>query len=492
MMPKARIFAGERLRRLREQKRMSQAALARALSLSPSYLNQIENDRRPLPETAIPALAALFEVEPGYFADMEDRRRASDLREATGDPLFGGSTIAMSEAEATVRVAPEAARRFLTLYRAYLALDEERRALRARLAAEAEPEPTSRFPYDEVRDWVQSRRNYFGVLDEAAETLSEAQGFGTTTLAEDLARYLRDRHGITITEGPDLRAGGTVWRLDRRAKRLMLAAGASPESRRFWMAHVLGLIEQRETIARLVAGARLSTEEAAGLARVGLANYFAGALVLPYRRFLQAAQAARYDVERLQGQFGASFEQICHRLSTMQRPSMPGIPFYFLKTDIAGNVLKRSSATRFQFARFGGPCPLWNVYQAFAQSGRILVQVARTPEGTTYLSIARTVSASSGSYLERPRALAVGLGCEINFAEQTVYATGLDLSSQESTVPIGPGCRACERADCSHRAVPPVGRSLDVGTGERGVVPYRILQEENPDANNISQTVRPG
>ncbi|HTR17713.1 MAG TPA: short-chain fatty acyl-CoA regulator family protein [Acetobacteraceae bacterium] len=481
MMARARIFAGERLRRLREQGRMSQAALARALSLSPSYLNQIENDRRPLPEAAIPTLAALFGVEPGYFADMEDRRRASDLREATGDPLFGGSAIAMSEAEAAVRGAPEAARRFLTLYRAYLALDEEHRALRARLAAGAEPEPASRFPYDEVRDWVQSRRNYFGVLDEAAETLSEKQGFGTTTFAEDLTRYLRDRHDITVTDVPGLRIGGTIWRLDRRARRLVLAEGASPESRRFWMAHVLGLIEQRETIARLVTGARLGTEAAAGLARVGLANYFAGALVLPYRRFLHAAQAVRHDIERLQGMFGASFEQICHRLSTMQRPTLPGIPFYFLKTDIAGNVLKRSSATRFQFARFGGPCPLWNVYQAFAQPGRILVQVVRTPDGTTYLSLARTVGTGGGSYLERPRAIAVGLGCEIGFADQTVYATGLDLDSPDGTVPIGPGCRACERPNCGHRAVPPVGRSLDIGTGERGVVPYRILQDESAD-----------
>ena len=213
---------------------------------------------------------------------------------------------------------------------------------------------------------------------------------------------------------------------------------------------------------------------ARALARVGLGNYFAGAVMMPYGRFLREAQALRYDVERLQSRFGASFEQVCHRLSTMQRPSAPGIPFYLVKTDIAGNVLKRSSATRFKFARFGGPCPLWNVYRTFAQPGRLLVQVAQTPDGVSYLNIARTVGRDGGAYLSRPRNVAVVIGCETGYAAQTVYAAGLDLRDASIAEPIGPGCRACERSDCRHRAVPPVSQALDVGTVERGVVPYRI------------------
>lgn len=222
------------------------------------------------------------------------------------------------------------------------------------------------------------------------------------------------------------------------------------------------MLEQRESIDRLVRQARLSNEEAAALARVGLANYFAGALIMPYSSFLGFARECRYDIERLQTRFGTSFEQVCHRLSTLQRPGATGVPFYFLKIDIAGNVLKRSSATRFQFARFGGPCPLWNVHQAFAQPGRVLVQLANTPDGASYLCIARTVSTSGGSYLSRPRAVAVGLGCEIAYADQTIYSTGLDLKKLDASDPIGPGCRACERVDCRHRALPPIGRPLDV------------------------------
>jgi XRE family transcriptional regulator, fatty acid utilization regulator len=169
-----------------------------------------------------------------------------------------------------------------------------------------------------------------------------------------------------------------------------------------------------------------------------------------------------------------SITQIGRLNTELLRKILAGIPFYFLKIDIAGNVLKRSSATRFQFARFGGPCPLWNVHQAFAQPGQTMVQLAATPEGTIYLCIARTVSFSAGSYLSRPRAVAVGLGCEVAYAGQTVYAKGIDLEDAEAAEPIGPGCRACERTECRHRALPPIGLALDVGTAERGVVPYRI------------------
>lgn len=210
------------------------------------------------------------------------------------------------------------------------------------------------------------------------------------------------------------------------------------------------------------------------MARIGLANYFAGALIMPYTRFLREAQALRYDIQRLQYRFGSSFEQVCHRLSTMQRPELPGIPFFLVKTDIAGNVLKRSSVTRFRFASFGGPCPLWNVYRAFSQPGRLLVQVARTPDQVTYLNIARTVGREGGSYLSRPRNVAIVIGCEVAYAGQTIYSTGLDLHDPAIADPIGPGCRACERTDCRHRAVPPATQALDVGTVERGVVPYRI------------------
>lgn len=467
-----KIFAGDRLRRLREQRGTTQAALADALEISPAYLSQIEADQRPITRKLLMRLGELYRLDVNYFADDDDLRLASELRESASDPLFG-TAVSGEEATAAVRVAPDIAQRFLHLYRAYLALEEEHRSLQT-LIVRDDTGAASRFPYDEVRDWVQSKRNHFDVLDQAAERLAAARNFSPENHGEDFVKYLRDAHRIKIEHAPEALDVGMIWRLDRNSRTLFLSEDAPTESRIFWIAHVIGLLEEGDAIERQVRQARLSNDEAAALARVALANYYAGAIVMPYESFLRAARDARYDVERLQRRFGASFEQVCHRLSTLQRRASPGIPFYFLKIDIAGNVLKRSSATRFQFARFGGPCPLWNVHQSFSQPGRILVQLAATPDGTTYLCIARTVGLSAGSYLSRPRAVAVGLGCEIAYAGQTVYSKGIDLEDVEAADLIGPGCRACERTDCRHRALPPIGRPLDVGTAERGVVPYRI------------------
>ena len=471
-MKSHKIFAGDRLRRLREQRGTTQADLADALGISAGYLSQMEGNQRPITRRLLMRLSRLLGIGANYFAADDDLRLASELRESASDPLFGAA-ISPDEASSVVRVAPDIARRFLHLYRSYLALEEENRSLQTSIAQDGGA-AASRFPYDEVRDWVQSKRNHFDVLDLAAEKLAMTNNFRPENRGEDLAKYMRDAHRIRVEHAPEALDRGMIWRLDRKSRTLFLPPDASSESRAFWMAHVIGLLDQRDTIERQIRQAHLSNDEAAALARVALANYFAGALVMPYEAFLGSAREMRFDIERLQRRFGASFEQVCHRLSTLQRRTSPGIPFYFLKIDIAGNVLKRSSATRFQFARFGGPCPLWNVHRAFSQPNRILVQLAATPEGTKYLSIARTVSPSAGSYLSRPRAVAVGLGCEVAYASQTVYAKGVDLNDTEAADPIGPGCRACERTDCRHRALPPVGRKLDVGTAERGLVPYRI------------------
>lgn len=470
-----KLFAGQRVRRLRGEAGERQASLARAVGISPSYLNQIESDQRPIPRALVQRLCEHFNVGIDQFGEDEALRQAQDLREALADPVFGGTLADLGEIQTAVQATPELARRFLLLHRAYLGQQSELHELRGGRTSAADPSA----PYEEVRDWVQSRQNYFHALDKAAEHLFDGAGFSSDGLQEQLVRRLQDTHGFAVTADPSLLLTGTFWRLDRRGRRLLLADTAAPESRVFWMAHLIGQLEQRRLIEAEVQSGRFSGAEARSLARVALGNYFAGALVFPYGPVLEAAEAVRYDIERLQGRFGASFEQVCHRLSTLQRRGQAGIPFLFAKTDIAGNILKRSSATRFQFSRLGGPCPLWNVYRTFASPGNILVQLARTSDGVAYLNIARTVNRGGGSYFARPRAVAVVLGCEIEHGARTVYASGLDLRDRNAAVPIGPGCRACDRTSCRHRAVPPIGQELDVGTEERGVVPYRIRSAES-------------
>ncbi len=214
--------------------------------------------------------------------------------------------------------------------------------------------------------------------------------------------------------------------------------------------------------------------EARDIARIGLANYFAGAALLPYDRFLETAMETRHDLEALALRFGASIEQVAHRLSTMQRQGAKGIPFFFVRVDQAGTITKRHSATRLQFARFGGACPLWNVHRAFETPGRFLRQLAETPDGVRYLCLARDVSKPGGSFRAPVRRYAIGLGCEIEFAGQVVYADGLDTGNAAAFEPIGISCRICERRDCHQRSVPPLEQSLTVDPDRRGVLPYRI------------------
>jgi predicted transcriptional regulator/transcriptional regulator with XRE-family HTH domain len=466
-MVEKKLLAGEKLRRARLRLGLKQSDAARMAGISASYYNQLEHNQRPLTAAMLAKVAAAFNITETYFVDSGDVRRAVSVREALADPLFRARPVAAETINALVRAAPEFSDAFMTLYRNYLTLQEYR-------AEQRQPELTARFAYDEVRDWVQSKQNYFDAIDRSAELLFETARFSQPNLIDHLKRYLQDKHGITVGHTPGILAQGIFWRLNQGAKRLYLAQEASVESETFWIAHVIGQIECKKLIEREIRRAALSTEEAQGLARIGLANYFAGALMMPYRQFHEAAQLLRHDLQRLQRQFGAGFEQVCHRLSTLQRPDLAGIPFYFAKTDIAGNILKRSSASRFQFAQFGGPCPLWNVFRAFAHPGEILVQPASAPDGVSYLNIARTVGRGGGSYLSRPRAVAVVLGCEARYASQMVYGAGLNLDDPALADPIGPGCRACERTTCRHRSVPPMNQALDFGTAERGVVPYRI------------------
>src|SRR4029079_13274406 len=181
-------------------------------------------------------------------------------------------------------------------------------------------------------------------------------------------------------------------------------------------------------------------------------NYFAAAVVMPYQMFRDAAKKVRYDVDILRNRFGVSFEQVCHRLTTLRRPGAEGVPMHFIRVDIAGNISKRFSASGIHIARFGAACPRWNVYDAFATPGMLRVQVSRMPEGQAYFCVARTVQAARrinrrGGLPHRAGQLSIGLGCAIQHARDLVYSDGLNLDDPEIVTPIGVSCRTCPRGD---------------------------------------------
>jgi predicted transcriptional regulator len=254
-----------------------------------------------------------------------------------------------------------------------------------------------------------------------------------------------------------------------------LDATQPPSTRAFQLAYQAASLHFADLVEAELARSGLEGAEARDVCRVGLINYAAGALLLPYGKFLNAAQAFRHDLERLELRFQASREQVCHRLSTLQRPGHRGTPFYFLRMDLAGNITKRHSATRLQFARFGGACPLWNVHESFARPEQMLVQLAETPDGVRYLCVATSIIKRSGAFNQPARKYALALGCEVEHAAQVVYADGVDLAGPAD--PVGISCRICERTDCRQRAFPPLDRSIQVPADVREIVPYRMRQE---------------
>lgn len=458
-----KVFAGVRLKRLREEKRLTQAALARALELSTTYVNQLEHDQRPLTPAVVDKIAQVFGTAIPLDEDAE-ARLAGELRDALAEM---GDTVAQAEIRQLATTMPALGRAVLNLHRRYRQSLEKAEALAAGLEQRGQS-MTALMPHEEVRNFFYDRRNHIAELDDAAELLFQRHGLKAGDMERGLENLLAEAHGIAVHH----RDGIGHRRYDRTARILTLPPNRSPGQQAFQMATQLAFLTQGALLDDLTRRGKFSGPEARSLARIGLANYFAGALVLPYGLFLASAEELRYDIDLLGGRFGVGFETVCHRLSTLQRPRSQGVPFFFVRVDRAGNISKRQSATDFHFSRGGGTCPLWNVYEAFASPGRILTQMARMPDDRTYLWIARTVSHRTGGWGAPGKDFAIGLGCDIRHAHRLIYSQGLDLADPSAATPIGGGCRVCERAACPQRAFPAVGRPLAVDENRSQPEPY--------------------
>ncbi len=464
-----KVFMGVRLRRLREERGLTQAAMATALGLSTSYLSQLEKNQRPLTVPVLLKVNAAFGLDVQHFAEEDEARLIADLRDAFTEAQ-AGEKIAAAEIRELAANMPELARTVVAIHRRYRQAAERADALAARLGDEVQS-GLPPMPFEEVRDFFYARHNHIAELDDAAEALYGALGLAPGSVNAGLTAYLAKRHGVRVALTGLGESGGADRRYDAASKVLHLSPYLRPAQQAFQMATQLAFLEMEDRLAGIVDGTAFSGDEARALARIGLANYFAGALILPYRAFLAAAELQRYDIARLSRQFGVGFETICHRLSTLQRADARGVPFFFVRVDRAGNISKRQSATDFHFSRVGGTCPLWNVYEAFAHPGRILTQLAQMPDGRSYLWIARTVSRGGGEFGAPGKTFSIGLGCDLHHATRLIYSKGMNLSDAAAT-PIGAGCRICEREACPQRAFPPIGRRLTVDETRSRFTPY--------------------
>jgi XRE family transcriptional regulator, fatty acid utilization regulator len=467
----AKTFAGARLRRLREEHGLTQVALARALGLSTSYVNQLENDQRPITVSVLLTLTERFDLPTQYFAPDSDARLVSDLREVLAEGNATGAQI-----EELVARMPDVGQTLVNLHRRLHDATADLEALHSRAnldISEISAVAQQPMPFEEVRDFFYDRKNYIGELDIAAEELFNRNRLGVGGLDGQLAQLLGDKLGVTVVidDGQTLNPNSKrLFQPD--SKTLYLARWLYPGQRAFQIATQIALLTQADLIAGIIAGNDQLSDDARGVARIGLANYFAGALLLPYQKFLAAAESVRYDIDHLARRFEVGFETICHRLSTLQRPGARGVPFIFVRTDSAGNISKRQSATAFHFSRVGGNCPLWVVHHAFSSPGQFLTQVAQMPDERTYFWIARTTTTEPSRYLGPDKSFAIGLGCDVDHAEKLIYSVGIDLTDSEATVPIGAGCKICDRRACPQRAFPFLGRPVYVDPHSSTDLPY--------------------
>lgn len=478
----AKTFVGARVRQLRSERGFSQAALAQTLEISPSYLNQIEHDVRPLTVAVLLRITEVFGVDATFFASQDDTRLIAELREVMMDRDLDVD-VEPAEIAEMVGAHPALARAMVNLHRRYqltttqLAAATEDRFNVGSVNPGGSGTGSITMPHEEVRDYFYQRQNYLHELDTSAEELTAGMRIQRGDLAGDLTDRLRIVHGVRIIRRIDL-GEGVLHRYDTDSKTLELNAHLSTGQTVFRMAAELAYLECGDLVDKLVDEGHFTSEESRRLARLGLANYFAAATVLPYGHFHEVAEKFRYDVERLSAYYSVSYETVCHRLSTLQRPSMRGVPFSFVRVDRAGNMSKRQSATGFHFSSSGGTCPLWNVYETFANPGKILVQLAEMPDGRSYLWVARTVERRASRYGQPGKTFAIGLGCELRHAQRLVYSEGLDLSGDPGVraTPIGAGCRVCERDNCPQRAFPALGRALDIDEHRSTVSPYLVRQ----------------
>jgi predicted transcriptional regulator/transcriptional regulator with XRE-family HTH domain len=449
-----RLYVGPSLRRLRRDLGLTQSDMASDLEISPSYIALLERNHRPLSAELLLRLARTYKIDMHALAGDASADDIARLQAVLKDPMFADIDLPSLEAADVTTNFPGVTEALLRLYTAYR---EEQLALADRgveVEAGATQGPDVSDPVAESRRFLEARRNSFPSLDDAAERLAQQ-----VAAHDSLAGYFKARHGLRVRRLPPEVMVGSTRRLDRHRREVLLSDELDNASQTFQLALQLAYLELDEDVAAIPRDGSFATESGERLTRRALASYAAAALLMPYTAFARAVEARRYDIEALSRQFGASFEQVAHRLTTLQKPGQERVPFFFIRVDEAGNISKRLDGAGFPFARHGGGCPLWNVHQAFRTPRQIVTQWLELPDGQRFFSVARTVTAGGGGYGKARVERAIALGCAAEHAPRLIYTDGHPQGPDQAT-PIGVTCRICHRTECTARSAPPIGRQI--------------------------------
>lgn len=460
-----KTFIGPQLRRLRQERGETQSAMARSLGISASYVNLLENNERSVSVQVLLRLMEEYGVDWRDLADDQAGSMLADLRACLQDPLFAGGRPDLPQLRAALVHAPDLAAAMLRLHRAYGSAIDRLSAL-----SQTTSDPVDS-PDASVHMIFRRNRNHFRELEQAADAFWSGERPDLDDIYASLKARLRNQLGVTVRLARVEDMPGALRTYDEARREILLSEALDHPNRSFQLVHICALLEQRGLLDSLIERAGLTDPSAASRLRVELANYFAAAVLMPYEAFIAEARATKYDFDLMATRFGVSFEQACHRATTLQREGLLGVPFFFLRIDKGGNVTKRFNSTEFPLAEYGGACPRLDVHTSFRTPGRIVPQFVEMPDGSRFFVVSRTVDRPTWFRHAQDKRLAVAMGCAIEHAAQIGYAEGLSVTTAQMT-PIGINCRICPRNGCDQRAHQAVINTRPVDVRRRGATRF--------------------
>ena len=463
---------GPKIKAFRRQLGMQANKLAEELNISPSYLNLIEKGKRNIDGDLLIKVCEKLRIELSDLTSKTDLNLENNISELLDDELFEDLDILGPEVKDLVNTNPKIAKALIKLGDNFKQKDHEIVNKLENISGKIIDSRKAAFPGEVISDFLQENKNFFPNLENFANTIFEKVKQNNRTRYIALCDFLISEYGIVVKDVIPEEGKPFSKIYKAKQKELFLSDYLSIETKKLHAAAQISQEGASKEIDEYLSTFNFPSEEAKKLTRVALLNYCGAAILMPYKLFHKECKELKYDLELLQNTFATSFEQVAHRVTCLQDSSLPGIPFHFLRVDVAGNISKRFSLSGIEIPRYGGACPRWNVYSAFSRPGVIQAAVSKMTNGEKYVCIAKTVEKGIGRYGQKKSILSIGLGCEAKHAKDFVYTENLDLNDKKSELPIGVSCRTCDRLDCSQRAFPPLHKKFDIDINSRGVSVY--------------------
>ena len=471
-LKKTNLKIGPKIKAFRRQLGIQANKLSEQIGISASYLNLIESGKRNVDSNLIIKICSELRINVSDLISKSDLNLENDISELLSDEIFEDLDILGPEVKDLVASNPKMAKALIKLGDNFKQKDHDIVNKVENISGKIIDSRRAAFPGEVIADFLQENKNYFPKLEEFANDIFQEVKQNNRTRYIALCEFLKRKYGVQVKDVIPEEGKPFSKIYKEKEKVLLLSDYISLETKKLYAAAQIAHIGAKDQINFYLSNFKFPSNEAKELSRIALLNYCGAAILMPYELFHKECKNLKYDLELLQNTFATSFEQVAHRVTCLQDPKLPGIPFHFLRVDVAGNISKRLSLSGIEIPRYGGACPRWNVYSAFSRPGVIQAAVSKMSNGEKYVCIARTVEKGVGRYGQKKSMLSIGLGCEAKYAKDFIYTENLDLNDKKSELPIGVSCRTCDRLDCSQRAFPPLHKKFDVDVNARGVSVY--------------------